>query len=460
MSSIQRRLDYTDFGRSKQSGFFARGKKSLSYMSTVIPVPVQDRKYVLSVGLDWADQAHAVCQRTWVDGQRQVFQIGADPASVEAWLTQLKALAGPQGRIAIGFEQNRGALFEMLRLHSDWIDLYPLNPLTVSKYREAFFTSGAKDDPLDSQLIEELLYHHLDRLRPYQAPEPELRELDLLCQQRRKAVDAAVACANELCSLLKVYYPLALDLHQELRCSLSLHFLKRWPTLEQLKKAKPQTLRSFYFQHHCRSQSLIAERLEKIARAQAVTEDPALIRPLVLSLQRLVNQLFTLQASIAAFDKAIQALFAQHPDHHLFESLPGAGPQLAPRLLAAFGSNRALLTHPSQMQKKSGTAPVLDRSGQGKTISRRWCRSKFLCQTFHEFAAHSIPYSTWAKACYQQLLARGKSHNAAVRALAFKWIPIIFRLWQDRSPYDENLYLQALRNRRSPLSQKIPYPNV
>lgn len=377
MSSNQRRLDYTDFGRSKQSGFFARGKKSLSCMSTVIPVPVQDRKYVLSVGLDWADQAHAVCQRTWADGQRQVFQIGADPASVQAWLTQLQALAGPQGRIAIGFEQNRGALFEMLRVHSDWIDLYPLNPLTVSKYREAFFTSGAKDDPLDSQLIEELLYHHLDRLRSYQAPEPELRELDLLCQQRRKAVDAAVACANELCSL-----------------------------------------------------------------------------------QRLVNQLLTLQASIAAFDKAIQALFAQHPDHHLFESLPGAGPQLAPRLLAAFGSNRALLTHPSQMQKKSGIAPVLDRSGQGKTICRRWCRSKFLCQTFHEFAAHSIPHSTWAKVCYQELLARGKSHNAAVRALAFKWIRIIFRLWQDRTPYDENLYLQALRNRRSPLSQKIPYPNV
>ncbi len=427
-------------------------------MNTLIPI--RDRKYVLSVGLDWADQTHALCQRVWADGQRQLLQIGADPASVEAWLAQLKALAGPQGRVAIGFEQSRGALFEMLRTHTDWIDLYPLNPLTVSKYREAFFTSGAKDDPVDSQLIEELLYHHLDRLRPYQPPEPELRELDLLCQQRRKAVDAAVACANELCSLLKVYYPVALDLHDELRCSLSLHFLKRWPTLEQLKKAKPQTLRTFYYQHHSRSQSLIQQRLEKIARAQAVTDDPALIRPLVLSLQRLVNQLLSLQASVAAFDKAIQALFAKHPDHLLFESLPGAGPQLAPRLLAAFGSDRAALSLPSEMQKKSGIAPVLDRSGQGKTIRRRWCRSKFLCQTFHEFAAYSIPHSIWAKAYYQELLARGKSHNAAVRALAFKWIRIIFRLWQDRSLYDENHYLQALRNRRSPLCQKIPYPNA
>jgi hypothetical protein len=458
MSSNQRRLDYTDFGPSKQSGFFAVAKKTLTAMSKEIPL--QGGKYRWSVGLDWADQTHAICQRNWADGQRQVLQIGADPASVQAWLAQLKTLAGPHGRVAIGFEQNRGALFEMLRPHTDWIDLYPLNPLTVSKYREAFFTSGAKDDPLDSQLMEELLYHHLERLRPYQATDSELRELDLLCQQRRKAVDAASACQNELCSLLKVYYPVALQLHEELRCSLSLHFLKRWPTLQLLKKAKPQTLRAFYYQHHCRSRSLIEQRLEKIAQAQAVTDDPALIRPLVLSLHRLVNQLLSLQASIAAFDQAIQALFAKHPDHQLFESLPGAGPQLAPRLLVAFGSNRAALTDPNQMQKKSGIAPVLERSGQGKTIRRRWCRSRFLCQTFHEFAAHSIPYSTWAKACYEELLARGKSHNAAVRALAFKWIRIIFRLWQDRTLYDENRYLQALKNRRSPLSQKIPYPNV
>jgi len=287
-------------------------------MHMVTPIALQDRKYVLSVGLDCADQTHAVCQRAWSDGQRQVLQIGADPASVQAWLAQLKTLAGPQGRVAIGFEQNRGALFEMLRPHTDWIDLYPLNPLTVSKYREAFFTSGAKDDPIDSQLIEELLYHHLDRLRPYQAPQSELRELDLLCQQRRKAVDAAVACQNELCSLLKVYYPVALELHEELRCTLSLQFLKRWPSLQVLKKAKPQTLRAFYYQHHSRSQSLIEERLQKIAAAQAVTDDPALIRPLVLSLQRLVNQLLTLQASIAAFDKATREIFAKHPDHLIF----------------------------------------------------------------------------------------------------------------------------------------------
>ena len=410
--------------------------------------------YAFSVGIDWADQSHAVCQRRWADGQRQEFKISADPGSVQAWLTELKVQTGPQGRVLMGFEQNRGSLFELLRSQCDWLELYPLNPLTVNRYRKALFTSGAKNDPLDGQLIEELIYHHRDRFRPYEAPKPELRKLELLCQQRRKAVDAATALKNELRSALKVFYPLALELHQELDCTLTLHFLKRWPTLQQLKKAKPKTLRTFYYQHQSRSQTLIQERLEKIASAQAVTEDGALIEAMVLTLQRLVNQLLALQGSVSAFDKAIQELFSRHPAHHIFESLPGAGPQLAPRLLAAFGCQPQ--ADCSQMQKKSGIAPIVERSGQSSAVRRRYFRNKFLGQTFFEFAGCSIPHCGWAKNFYTQALARGKTHNVAVRALAFKWIRILAALWRQQIPYDEDRFLKALQFRHSPLSKIIP----
>jgi Transposase/Transposase IS116/IS110/IS902 family len=422
--------------------------------TTTTTLAKEDKIYAFSVGIDWADQSHAVCQRRWADGQRQNFKIASDPASVRAWLSELKAQAGPQARVLIGFEQSRNSLFELLRAQGDWLELYPLNPLTLSKYREALFTSGAKDDPLDSQLIEELIFHHRDRLRAYEPLSPEVRKLDLLCQQRRKAVDAATACKNELSSALKVFYPLALGLHDGLDSSLSLHFLKRWPTFEQLKKAKPNTLRSFYYQHHSRSQSLIQERLEKIASAQPVTDDAALIEPLVLTLQRLVGQLLSLHSSIASFDKAIKELFARHPAHPIFESLPGAGDQLAPRLLAAFGCQPQ--ADCSEMLKKSAIAPVLERSGKSSAVRRRYFRNKFLHQTFFEFAGCSIPHCSWAKAFYTQAIARGKTHNVALRALAFKWIRIIAALWRTRTPYDETHYLQVLTRRHSPLRKIIP----
>jgi transposase len=361
-------------------------------MDNTIPTLAKENPtYAFSVGIDWADQSHAVCQRRWADGQRQEFKIAADPASVRAWLSELKAQAGPQGRVLVGFEQSRNALFEILRAHCDWLDLYPLNPLTVKKYRQALFTSGAKDDPLDGQLIEELLYHHRDRFRPYEPLSPQLRKLELLCQQRRKAVDATTACKNELSSTLKVYYPLVLSLHEEVDSTLTLHFLKRWPSLQQLKKAQPKTLRSFYYQHHSRSQTLIEQRLEKIATAQAVTEDLALIEALILTVKRLVGQLFQLHSAVASFDQAIKELFAHHPAHHIFESLPGAGARLAPRLLVAFGCQVGADCF--QMQKKSGIAPVLDRSGQYCQVRRRRCRNKFLCQIRPSPLSKIIPFA-------------------------------------------------------------------
>ena len=107
-------------------------------------------------------------------------------------------------------------------------------------------------------------------------------------------------------------------------------------------------------------------------------------------------------------------------------------------------------------QELAGIAPVTEKSGQGIWIHWRLACSKFLKQTFQEFAGCSIVQSDWARACYDQLRTRGKSHHAALRALAFKWIRIMFRCWKDRKPYDEATYLNSLKIRRSPLADDLP----
>ena len=81
----------------------------------------------------------------------------------------------------------------------------------------------------------------------------------------------------------------------------------------------------------------------------------------------------------------------------------------------------------------------------------RWACPKFVRQTFHEWAAHSIASSSWAKAYYEQQRAKGKSRHTATRSLAFKWIRVIYRCWKDRTPYDEAKYLAALRQKGSPV---------
>ena len=107
------------------------------------------------------------------------------------------------------------------------------------------------------------------------------------------------------------------------------------------------------------------------------------------------------------------------------------------------------------MQSHSGIAPVTERSGDSKWIHHRLACPKFMKQTFHEFADQSIRFSKWARVYYDQMRARGNDHHAALRALAYKWIRILFRCWKDGKPYDEEKYVKALRQRGSALIEKF-----
>ena len=131
---------------------------------------------------------------------------------------------------------------------------------------------------------------------------------------------------------------------------------------------------------------------------------------------------------------------------------------MAPRLLAAFGSLRERFANANEIQSFSGIAPVVSRSGEThRWIHFRWACAKFLRQTFHEFGALSIPHCAWAREFYERQRAKGKGHHATVRSLAFKWIRILFRCWQSRTPYQKDIYLRALAQRSAPAAQqKVP----
>jgi transposase len=408
--------------------------------------------YRATVGLDWADQKHDVFVR-FANGDSYRRKIDSRPEAIQEWLLELRSTCG-QGKIAIALEQRRGALFYHLCTHLSWIDLYPINPHSLASFRQTFFSSRAKDDPVDSQLLEELLRTHPERLRSYQ-PEPTAeRKLDQYCRHRRSLRDLATKTELKLISTLKQYFPLAVNLFADvgLKSEIALNFLSRWPTLEELHRAKAQTVRSFFYAHNSRSQSLIEKRLQLIAQAHPVTDDLALIEPLVLTSKCLVTQLRQFNQAISQFDQKIRELFKSHPDHFLFESLPGAGEQLAPRLFAVFGSNRSRWADATDIQKYSGIAPVVERSGKSLWVHRRLARPIFVCQTFHEFAQQSTHRCSWADQFYRRQRQRGKSHHSAIRALAFKWIRIIYACWKANKPYDESFYVQALEKRNFSVS--------
>ena len=196
---------------------------------------------------------------------------------------------------------------------------------------------------------------------------------------------------------------------------------------------------------------MIESRLKAIKSAHPLTLDDAIIVPYRIQTLVLVEQLGLMFKAIRQFDDEIEKLASAHPDYGVFQSLPGAGPSLAPRLLVAFGEQRDRFTCAADLQKYSGIAPVTERSGQKQWVHWRLQCPTFLRQTFVEWAAQTINKSYWAGEYYRQQRARGCTYQAAVRSLAFKWIRIVYRCWQTGEAYDESRYLKALKRRGSSL---------
>lgn len=407
-------------------------------------------QFAAFVGFDWADQKHAGALSP--DGGRiEIFELHQTPEAMDQWATKLRQRFGGQP-IAVCLEQAKGALIYALMKY-DFFVLYPVNPKQSKRFREAMAPSGAKSDPADARWILDLLLKHRDRLHAWQPDDETTRLMGMLGEDRRHLIGGRTRLICALKSRLKQYFPLALDVLGELGSELACRFLLRWSCLEDLQQEDPQEVAEFYRDQHCNHPKLIAERLERIARATPLTTDRAIVQSGRMLVRSLAEQLLALIDPLKQYDCKLAELMAQHPDAGIFESFPGAGHALAPRLLAAFGTDRERLQDADEMQRISGIAPVTIRSGKMIRVQRRWACNKFLRQTFHEYAQHSLAKSAWAKAYYDMMCAKGLKHHAAVRALAFKWIRILHRCWKDRTLYNEAAYFQQLYKRGSPILQ-------
>lgn len=403
-------------------------------------------EYVCFAALDWADKEHRYAWKGSTDSKPERGTVKNRPEALQDWILKLRRRF-PEGRIAVLLEQGRVGIGLHL-VEYDFVDLYFINPKCASKYREAFRPSGAKDDPDDALKLLDYLHKHHDQLQCWHPADDLTRQLQLLVLYRRKTIDDRTKHTNQLTSALKNFFPQALDWAGDLSSQQANDFLMNWPSLQDIQKARAETIRRFYRDHHCRSKQTIDRRLEEIRSAVAFTNSVATLAGYKVIVQELAKQISQLTESIARYDEQIKQLFKDHPQRIIYESLPGAGPVLEPRLAAVLGLNPDRFLSAADIQRLS-VAPVTDQSGTYRKVRRRHACCKHELQTWVEFAIHTIPVCVWAKEYYLNQRARGKKRHSAARALAFKWIRIIFRCWKDNVPYNESVYLQAIAKRRA-----------
>ena len=405
--------------------------------------------YAALIGIDWSDSKHDICLIDSQTLQREASLMRHSPEAIDEWAADLRARFGGQ-QVAVCLEQSRGPLVYALMKY-DHLTLYPVNPSTLARYREAFSPSRHKDDSTDAAYLAELLFSHRDRLRAWQPDSEQTRTLRYLVEHRRRLVDDRTRTSNRMTSLLKCYFPQVLDWFPSMRTTLVCDFLSRWPSLDTLRRVRRETLANFFRAHNSVRREAIEKRVDSIKRAVPLVTDQAVIASSVLMVKALAAQMKTTLEAINEFDTEIAGLCAVNEDFALLKSLPGAGQNYAARLTAALGTDRGRWQSAQELAQLSGIAPVIERSGQSCRVRWRYFCPKFLRQSFHEYAGESVKHSFWARAYYEQQRAKGKSHQATVRALAFKWIRIIYRCWKTRTAYDEVKYLEGLRRKGSSL---------
>lgn len=402
-------------------------------------------KYAAFIGLDWSHGEHACTLFCPATASSEHIRVQSDPASLRAWFAQLKARfnAAP---VALCVEHHRGLLMRELA-RCEWIDVYAINPATAAGYRRVFTPSGDKSDERDATALLDILMTHPQSLRVLAQRPVKARALEGFCRARRKAVDRRTRFIEALVDLLRTHYPLAMEMvGDDLTLPMALAFLRRWKNTRELLKVRPATLRAFFYKHRSRSSARLERRL---AALKAAPQDEPQDEPdevFALRLTELLDAIETANKAVRAYEAAIRKQTREDERAEFFEQLPGAGPAMAPRLLAAFR-----LVDPDsagQMQVETGIAPIRLQTGSSlRTYMRRLC-SKFLRQTLHEYAGCSIRYSLWAKAFYAYATqVRKMKPQAAKRALAFKWVRVLTACWKSGQAYDEGRYIETLHRK-------------
>jgi len=388
-------------------------------------------------GIDWADRHHDVVVID--EAGRKVAQLRVEhtPEGLTKLVTFLRDIA-PLEQFACIIEIKHGLLITALL--EAGVSLYPVNPKTIDRKRSA---SGAKTDLIDAYVLAKHGRAEFTDLRRLSPDNPSVAELKALTRDQDGLIQMQTRLVNQLTACLKAYYPVALKLFSKLQQKSTLLFLQAYPTPEALQVATREQLATLLRQAGHPTPEKAAAKIREAVHHPHLQADEVTIRTKSRLMLALVAQLVPLLEQIAAYDKQITALFLTHPDRQIFESLPGAGKRLAPRLLAEWGDDRSRYAESRSIQALAGTCPVPWKSGEYATVHHRFASLKPLRNALHQFAWESTQQEAWANDYYQRKRTEGKSHSMAVRALANVWVRILFAMWCKGQAYQPTIFEAA-----------------
>jgi transposase len=384
-------------------------------------------------GVDWAVDAHAVCV---VDGDGQVL-VEFDVAHSAEGLGELCRRVERAGARRVAIERPDGPVVEALL--DAGLEVVVVSSRSVKALRERYGTSGNKSDRSDAYVLADCLRTDGHRWRSLEPDSPATVTLRTHVRARKDLVETRVAVANQLRSHLRIVFPGAVGLFRDIDSPISLRFLERFPSATRAAWLSDKRLSAWLRANGYSGRKNPAELYARLISAPAgLGGDEGDARGTITLAY--IAILKALRSQIDELNTRLAELLDAHPDAVIFRSLPRCATVRAATLLAEIGDCRARFPDPESLCCLAGVAPSTRTSGRHRAVTFRFSSDKKLRDALCDFAGDSWRANAWAAHRYQQLRANGKTHPHATRILARTWTHIIWRCWQDHTPYDPTLH--------------------
>jgi transposase len=391
---------------------------------------------VMFAGIDWGGYHHQLCIVGPV-GQRMIERRFAHD---RAGLIELRNTMAAHAPLPIAVERAEGLLVESLL---DWgHEVFPVSPRISARARERYRVASSKDDMFDAFVLADSLRHEHLHWRPLVAPSADLAELKALVRDRVRIMGLQQVVEAQLRATLDTYHPAPAALFTSIDRQITLDFIRDYPNPRSAAHVAEARMDQFLSRHNYRGRqpaSLLTDRL----RVHLLEAAPGTTAARQRTALAQVEQLELFNRQLKDFTKTIDTVLRRHPDHQLFLSFPGVASTTAATLLAEIGEDRDRFPHPAHLLAEAGLAPVTRASGRSTRVRFRYAANNHLRDAFMWWAFTSIRVNPWARAGYEAAKARGQHHHRALRGTSARWGRVLWRCWQDGTPYDPMKHLSA-----------------
>jgi transposase len=390
-------------------------------------------------GVDWASEKHAACV---IDQQGKAcaeFEVAHDADGLVQLCRKLKT-AGVS-RVAI--ERPNGLVVDALVQAG--LEIVPIHPNVTKANRSRYRSHGGNSDRSDAYVLADVLRTDGHRLKSLRPECDQIRALRALVQGHDEMVCARVRLANQLRELLNSYWPGAAALFSDVDCQISLAFIERYPTPASARRVALKRMAAFCKQHGYSGRRSPEELLQRLHRAASVPLGELELQAKADVVLALVSTLTTLQQQLRTTTRRLEQFVATCDDGPIMMSFPSAGRVCAAQILAELGSVRERFDSLEHLAAEAGVVPVTHASGKSRVVVFRWACNHRLRAALGCMADNSRHVSNWAANVYTSARDRGCDHPHAIRILARAWLRVIWRAWQDHTPYDAKRHTAAMQ---------------